>query len=173
MAKFVFDMDGTLNVFEPIGPDELAKPGFMKNRQPFDNMLDAARILHEDGHEIWIASAVMPYEHVISDKNYWLDQHMPYIPKERRIFIPYGQSKYDALHTFMQESDVFVDDYSDNLHGLVRRFTPGSSWICVKCINGINDTNHSWNGARISVWTKGQIIADTLKGLSYFGQKSA
>lgn len=158
--RIFFDMDGTLNVFESAKHlDEVSKPGYMKERTPIENMVEAARILSEQ-YEVWTASAVLPYNHSVPDKDYWLDKEMPFIPKDHRIYIPYGTDKGKALEPYIREGDIFIDDYSANLKSVSSYYKGKVS--CIKCCNGINDTNHSWIGHRISIYSAPEVIADEI-----------
>lgn len=158
--RIFFDMDGTLNVFESAKHlDEVSKPGYMKERTPIENMVEAARLLSEQ-YDVWTASAVLPYDYSVPDKDYWLDKEMPFIPKDHRVYIPYGTDKGKALKPYIREGDIFIDDYSANLKAVSSYYKGRVS--CIKCCNGINDTNHSWMGHRISIFSAPEVIADEI-----------
>lgn len=163
-TRIFFDMDGTLNRWE-LGKslDEVAAPGYMKERVPFKSMVEAARILADAYDvELWIASCILPYDHSIPDKNHWISKYCPFFPEGNRVYIPYGENKRKYLKKYARPGDVFIDDYTKNLYEMT--FAAGP--MCVKCVNDINDTNHSWNGARISVYSDGNVIAKTIAGLA-------
>lgn len=146
--KVFFDLDGTLNVFERVPFEEVCRPGYMKYRKPHKSMIDAAKILSAAGFDVWIASAVLPYEYSISDKDYWADKYCPFIPKEKRLYIPYGENKAWHIREIANKGDFFVDDFTKNLVELSE--VPGL--VNVKCVNGINDTHGSWKGRRVYAW---------------------
>lgn len=166
--KVFFDMDGVLNVWE-VGThiDVVAAPGYMKRREPIRSMVEASRLLSEKGYEVWVASAVLPYEHSIPDKKYWLEQYCPWIPDGRQIFIPYGTEKSKILqkNVDISSGDVFLDDYTQNLEDLRQA---SLSLECVKVLNGINDTHHSWDGSRISIYSSPENIAKSIAAMSEF-----
>ena len=166
MTKVFFDMDGTLNVWE-MGEhiDVVSAPGYMRNRKPIASMVEASRILSEEGYDVWIASAVLPYEHSIPDKDYWLDKHCPWIPKENRIYMQFGTKKSDALKDLIRPGDVFLDDYTPNLEDLQKHFAD-VGLVCVKVLNGINDTNRSWQGKRMSIASGSKSITETIEAFS-------
>lgn len=157
---FVFDMDGTLNVFEKdTHMDEVAAPGYFQKRRPIASMIEAARILHEWGYPVYTLSAVFPFPHSVPDKNIWLDMYLPFVPQERRLYVEYGQSKGKVLAKIDAEDVVMVDDYTANLLE-ISRTSPNVT--CFKAVTDINDTHHTWRGPRISVFSGPGVIANTL-----------
>lgn len=166
MSKIIFDMDGTLNYWDPNAHiSKVAAPGYMRERKPIRNMVDASRLLLEWGFEQWIASSVLPYKHAIPDKNFWIDHVMPWVPEDQRIFIPYGSNKALVLKDVAEVGDVFVDDYTENLYA-VDESLRGKGLTCVKAVNDINDTHHSWCGLRVSIYSDTLSIAETLEAFS-------
>lgn len=161
MRRVFFDMDGTLNVWA-LGDhiDKVSAPGYMRTRTPIDNMVEASRLLHKAGIEVWILSSVLPYEHSMPDKDYWIDKHCPWFLPDQRIYTPYGTNKADFLQGVAGPGDVFLDDYTANLKEVEGVF--GEDLVCVKVLNGINDTNHSWHGRRISVFSDAETLAKTI-----------
>lgn len=156
--KIFFDLDGTLNVFEKVSFEEVCRPGYMKYRRPHVQMVECARLLQNAGYDVWIASAVLPYEYSVPDKNYWVDKYLPFIPMTKRLYIPYGENKAWHIHEIANEGDVFVDDFTKNLNELSS--VPGL--VNVKCVNGINDTNKSWKGRRVYAWDSAESIMSDL-----------
>lgn len=167
-GKIFFDMDGVLNVWE-LGEhiSTVAAPGYMRNRRPIDSMLQSSKILADHGYEVWIASAVLPYEHSIPDKQYWIRKYCPWFEEDHQIFVPYGSDKSESLRGLVSSGDVFLDDYTSNLSDLHKAF--GDQLECVKVLNGINDTNHSWTGHRVSVYSDAESIAAAVVGFSIVG----
>lgn len=163
--RIFFDMDGVLNVWEAnTHIDVVAAPGYMQTRKPIDSMVEASKLLSEAGFEVWIASAVLPYEYSIPDKKFWIKEHCPWFTEDRQIFIPYGTDKAESLRGLVDRGDVFLDDYTANLRDLQNAF--GIRMECVKVLNGINDTNHSWKGKRISIYSSAQDIAESITDMS-------
>lgn len=158
--KIFFDMDGTLNVFEKVSFEEVCRPGYMKYRKPHEQMIECARLLFENGYDVWIASAVLPYEYSIPDKNYWVDKYLPFIPMSKRLYIPYGENKAWHIREVADARDIFIDDFTKNLVELAA--VPGLEPI--KCINGINDTRKSWKGRRVCAWDNSYAIMKQILG---------
>lgn len=176
--KIFFDMDGTLCEFLKVGPDVWSKPGYSRKLPPLRNMVDAVRLLIASGEkpEIYICSAAVSMDFAVEDKKYWLKQNKIDIPEENMLFVPYGCSKKEAIEKFMEEKgkkieggDLFIDDYTANLIdvGRISAITP------IKILNGINDTNRTFKGMRISAFSSAVDIAMMLLGVSQFLSKVA
>lgn len=163
--RIFFDMDGVLNVWE-LGThiDIVAAPGYMRQRTPIESIVAASKILHLCGYECWIASAVLPFEHSIPDKNYWVERHCPWFEENRRIYIPYGSNKASKMQRKILPGDVFLDDYTQNLLDLRKTFN--TDLECIKVLNGINDSKHTWNGKRISIYSEPTEIAESIIAFS-------
>lgn len=164
--KIFADFDGVLAEFRKVGPDVYTAAGYSRTLKPFENIIRALHMFNAMGlAEIFLCSAVMPYEHVIGDKDFWLDEHMPWLDKAHRIYLPYGQNKAVAIRNATgndpRVGDIFLDDYTPNLIDLdATDITP------VKVLNGINDTRKTWTGARISVASKPEALFISLYGIS-------
>ena len=165
-----FDQDGTLNYFEKgIGPDPTMEPGFFIGRTPIYNVVFAVQRLYRTGmFEIATASSVYPLEHVVPEKNKWLDMNGLEFIKER-VNIPYDTRKSEIMRQHIKPGDIFIDDYTKNLKDVIEEF--GDDVLAIKLVNDINDTNHSWKGARVSAFSKPGVIADTIAGLSLMHQR--
>lgn len=166
--KVFFDMDGTLNVWERGESFEnVCAPGYMRDRIPLGSIVQLSNLLQDAGVSVWIASSVLPYAHSVSDKDYWIEKHCPWIPKAHRIYIPYGENKSKELAKYVQPGDIIIDDYTKNLEDLQSI----NGLICIKCVNGVNDTKHTWKGERISAFADPQLLCcfvlSLLKSESY------
>lgn len=160
--NIVFDMDGTLVKWQQEKTlFDVSQPGYFKTVPEIRAMVEAARILSKRGHRISTLSAVLPYDYCREDKLKWIEMHAPFIRKEDRRFVPYSESKADILRAI--PSAVLVDDYTKNLLD-VRSKAPDT--VLIKCINGVNDTHHTWNGARVSIFSAPEVIADTIEGIA-------
>ena len=127
--RIYFDMDGVLAVWQYVTPEELYAPGYFFRLDENKEIVNLARLLNETaGYEVYILSKARD-EDVTRQKQMWLSLHMPFLPKERAIFVPLNEDKKDYIPR-RKESDILIDDYNENLkcwHG-----------ISVKCLNGIN-----------------------------------
>ena len=137
MTRVFFDMDGVLAEWNTSASiEEVASPGYFRNRVPMVQMLDAAKRLIESGEvEVYILSAVYLNVYSNLDKYKWLKSYLPEVNDDNIIFVPYGEPKVNYIDSPTTE-DVLVDDYTKNLYEW-----PG---IGVKCINGINNTKGTW-----------------------------
>lgn len=172
----IFDIDGTLTVFDPeAGPDIWAAPGYARKVERLNNVVGACRMLIQrktiNGEKInvYICSQVVSMDFAVEDKKYMINDSKLDIPEENMIFVPYGQSKKKALEEagiIISTGDVFVDDYTGNLIEL--RDIKGL--IPIKLLNGINDTTHTWNGARVSAFSDPSEIVATILGLSFIAR---
>lgn len=142
--RMFFDMDGTLNVFDPeAGPDRYTAKGYFKNRPPIKTMVDTVNELIDEGVEVFIISSVFQDDHSIDEKNDWINRMFGAmrIPYKKRIYVPYGISKSGYLKKLgiaIEKTDILVDDYNPNLFDW-----PG---IAVKVLNGINGNSNEWEG---------------------------
>lgn len=128
-----FDIDGTLGKWYTDGRglsyEELIDPinHYFRNIEPHDMMINLARELHEKGIDVCIISAAE--KDTIRDKWEWIDEHLPFIPKENICFAPIGADKSQ----FVKDNSVIsilVDDYNKNLEQW--KGTP------IKAINTVN-----------------------------------
>lgn len=158
--KRVFvDMDGTLAKFNPVSTlEDLMEPGYFRNLEPNQNVVDAISELYENGEvEVYILSAVLSDSPTAqAEKEAWLKEHLPDIPEENHIFMKCGQNKADFIPGGIRQTDILLDDYTHNL----------SQWqppaIGVKLMNDINHTRGSWEGDRISFTRGGHDIANRI-----------
>ncbi len=160
LPRRFFDLDGTLAVFKPVEKIEaLYEKGYFENLEPIDSMVEAVNLLLEDNQEeVFIMSSVLsdsPY--ALKEKNAWIDKHLPGIDEAHRIFPPCGANKLDYIPEGVRPTDCLIDDYT---HNLVSWEPPA---IGIKVLNGINHTNQSWEGNRISITNTGADIARKIK----------
>lgn len=165
MSKFkIFvDGDGTLVKFDKEkNLFEISQEGYFKNLAILGNMANAMKILSNTA-EIFLVSAVLPYSHVIRDKNDCYDRITPFIDKKHRIYVAYNESKVDHVKKCgAKKGDIFIDDYSDNLHEVEKSLPV----IPIKALNGINGTHGTWHGAVVNVFSTSNTIANTILGLN-------
>lgn len=176
MAKknLYIDMDGTVATWEDAGIDEVASPGYFRNRKTMDNVIAALEKLQKHFNLV-ILSAVFKDNHSVKDKKFWLRMKMPFIDIDNAIFVPYGSSKYEFLIKELkkrgkqiEKNDMFIDDYTKNLVDM--KVSSKGKVIPIKVLNGINDTNKSWDGYRLSSASSPEIIANTILAISQFAE---
>lgn len=155
--RIFFDMDGTLAVFRKLSTFEtLLEPGYFENLSPIQNVVNAAKeLIQRDDVEVFILSSYLTESSTaLTEKNVWLNKHLPEIDEMHRIFVPCGDSKADYVPD-QQPDDVLIDDYYVNLqawHG-----------VAVKLYNGINGTSgRVWNGAYTNYQSAPSDIMDNI-----------
>jgi len=95
--------------------------------------------------EIFVLTAYLSdSEWAFAEKMEWLDEYIPEIDMEHRIFIPNGENKRDYIVDFDEKHDVLLDDYTPNLV----KWHPGRA---IKLLNGINGTKGTWQGEKVSL----------------------
>ncbi len=156
--RIFFDMDGCLAEWRAAATMEnLYEKDYFLSLKPNRNVVEAARILHEQGHEVFILSAVLPdSEYAIPGKSQWIEMFMPFIRNENKIFVPSGK-KCDAIPGGVCENDILLDDYSKNLHEWAQAGARG-----IKLMNGVNGTNGSWDGEKVFMHTDPATIASAI-----------
>lgn len=157
--RIYFDMDGTLTKWEFVGPDVYTKRGYFQNRPGNTTVIEAARILIEKNqYEVCSASKFI-YEHMIKEKNNWLDMMFgDMLPRENRFFIPYNESKSNIV-TFQKA--VLVDDYNPNL-----RDCEDAGGVAIKLLNGLNGGSSEWKGFTIDHRSDPETIAETIMAIA-------
>ena len=161
MSKLFVDFDGTIAEFKYVGADVYSAKGYSLTLKPHENVVNALKYIIRKGlMDVYIVSAVLPYDHCVEDKNAWLDQYIPEIDKEHRIFTPIGANK--AGYISAGKGDIFLDDWNSNLSDMFLT----SDAEPVKLVNAVNDVHRSWKGARIWYNSDFDSIAMTLYGIS-------
>jgi 5'(3')-deoxyribonucleotidase len=151
MKKRVFvDMDGVLCEYNKVeDPKELEVKGYFRNLNPLKDNLEAVKKLAgSDEYDVYVLSAVIPAirAEATREKNEWLDEHLPVIGADHRIFTLCGENKADAVGE-LNGNDVLCDDYSLNLRNWCASGGKG-----IKILNGINGTNGTYvQGPRLSI----------------------
>lgn len=96
--RLFVDMDGTLAEWQEGTPlEEVCAPGYFAQLPPNENMTKAMirfwEYSRKNDIEVFILSAVFDDGHSIRDKNAWLDQYIPFIDAEHRIFVSCEEPK--------------------------------------------------------------------------------
>lgn len=143
--RLYLDMDGTLARFHDVDKtfiEAMWQQGFYVGLQPFEHMVDAVRLFMEKHPdvEVYVLSAVLDTDppFVVDEKNAWLDQYLPEIPAERRIFTRAGHNKAEYIGQIGPD-DFLLDDYNKNL----REFEASGG----RSVKFRNDVNHQGKGA--------------------------
>ena len=165
-TKLFIDMDGTTCRFhdEVQYLERMLEEGFFRNLKPFDEAVSGLKRFSEQNPdvEIYILSTTINGEppYCKAEKNEWLDEHLPFIDSEHRLFVPQGESKaaFAYTHSGANRDDLMIlyDDYNKNL----REWEAwDSNFKSIKCINNINnkglgayggEKGHLWEGLGVN-----------------------
>ena len=157
--RLFVDMDGTLAEFRNVEfIEQLFEQGYFRNLKPQENVVDAVKILieeHEDV-EVYVLSAILRENiFAMEEKLEWLDEYLPEIDENHRLFVECGEDKGMAVLDF-SENDFLLDDYTANL---LAWNPPGRA---IKLLNNINHTRGTWKEDCIRFDRPGDEIADLL-----------
>ncbi len=156
--KRVFlDMDGVLCEYrENASVEDMHADGYFRSLRPRQPMLDAVKRLIETGEtEVFILSAVFPERknEATAEKNEWLNEYLPMINSDHRIFPLCGTDKAGAV-SGISRSDVLLDDYSKNLFSWA--LAGGSA---VKILNEVNGKLGTFMaGPRLRVTSRDDLV---------------
>lgn len=167
--RIFVDMDGTLAEFNPIAKiEDLYEQGYFANLQPQQNVVDAVNLLCADSRfEVYILSSALDSPYAVSEKNQWLDTHLPQIDKQHRLFPAYGAMKTSIIPNGLKPTDTLLDDYSLNLNSWC---PPGQA---VKLMNGINGNHGTWRGMKVYSTASAQQIAEAVSEYALSGEQFA
>ena len=141
--RIFIDMDGTLAEWKDVKSNkELYVKGYYEELKPNKYLLEETKKLIEEGKDIFILSSFLSdSKYALSEKNIWLDKHLPELPREKRIFVPYGDLKYKYLPSKITAFDYLIDDHTKNL--LDWKEAGGTG---IKFLNGMNHIKGIWQG---------------------------
>lgn len=176
MPKLFIDMDGTLARFhdEDLYLERMYEKNFFLNLKPFSSMVDAIKqIIRTGTAKVYILSAVIN-ETSKFEKNQWLDEYLPEIDREHRIFTNMDVPKSQWLfigrrHNVLEKNDILLDDYNKNLE----------EWKSVggTAIKAKNNLNHKglngplWNGKLIDITdTSDSIVAKLTDIITHYDE---
>lgn len=159
------DMDGTLVTWKPAKSlEDLLERGYFRNMPPYETVVAAIKTLIGWGANVFVLSAYMeenPYS--VDEKNEWLDEFIPEIERDKRIFCPCGTSKWDATARFVRNDlrpRYLLDDYSVNLHDWNACGGQG-----IKLMNGVNGNKGTWQGRKVSRFQASDALAEEIVSL--------
>ena len=123
-VNIFFDIDNTLALFSQKGKDKEAcaaseKEGFYETLPIFHCVEDILMYLTRLGSKVWILSAypLRDGEHSAKEeKNIWIEKHLPFIPKERRLLVPVETNKAEVIGSVCDlNTAIIIDDYGENI----------------------------------------------------------
>lgn len=169
MGRCFLDMDGTLAEWKTTTAfEDLFEEGYFKNLKSHDNLILAIKAaLVKTGVEGYINSHYLrESKYALREKNEWVDEKFPEIPRHNRIFSACGTNKTLFVPGGIKANDILIDDYTPNL--LAWEAAGGTG---IKFMNGINGTKGTWDGIRIDKKDTPEEIARTI--IRTFREKEA
>lgn len=163
MVKLFVDMDGTIATWdtELASSEVLYQKGYFNKRPIMKNMIEAVKLLSDEQEiELYILTSIFSDSiYTVEEKHEWLDQYLPHIPKENRLFAICGESKRESVPFKVDNKCYLLDDYTKNL----------SDWSLegkgIKVLNGINHTKGSWKGPFVHHSENPLLIASKIKDI--------
>lgn len=133
--RLIFDMDGTLADFEGAGGlSKMSEQGFFRNLKPYPKTISTIKRLYKSGSQIFILSACIGTDYCEQEKLEWIQEYLPFLPKENILLVPYGTVKAKAFQEQYRikitKNDVLFDDYKVNLKEWIQ--AGGTSVKCGK-----------------------------------------
>lgn len=179
MKRIFIDIDGTMSRFYDDARclELMQMPGFFKTVKPYSNVVEAIKILIENGYDIYVCSSITRGNPRVQwfinwktnseadEKHQWLLCHIPLLT-EKCIFCPAGTPKWIAVQEYigreLSKDDILLDDYSAHL-----RAWRENGGTAIKLVNDINDRGeHSplWDGSRIRYdWDPYRLAVEILR----------
>lgn len=164
--RLFVDMDGTLARFHDEAKylERMYEPGFFVSLGPFENTVKTVREvkrIHPDWG-IYILSAVIygASPDCETQKQQWLDRHLPEIDGEHRLFPKIGADKSAFIPGGIRKNDVLIDDYNKNLEEW-----RSAGGVAIKFVNNINDKGlygPRWDGERLHYLSSAALNAERL-----------
>lgn len=151
--RLFVDMDGTLARFhdETQYLERMFEKNFFRDLKPFADAVRGVKyfIQANPGTEVYILSAAVDGEppYCKDEKNAWLDENLPEINAQHRIFTSMGANKADFIPGGITKTDILFDDYNKNLEEW-----QAEGGFAIKCKNNINHrglVGKLWQGAVI------------------------
>lgn len=150
--RIFLDMDGTLARFhdDVYYLEHMYRPNFFQDLAPYANAVEGVKTYLKGNPEaeVFVLSALIDSPHCEAEKNAWLNQYLPEIDAEHRIFVKAGENKAEHIPGGIAGTDILIDDYNKNLTEWQQ--AGGQS---VKYVNHINDkgsVGEMWKGDRMS-----------------------
>lgn len=167
MNKRIFiDMDGTLAEFKKVSKlEDLYEKGYFLSLKPIPSAIEIVKLLYKnDDVKIFILSAYLSDSNTaLNEKNAWINEYLPIIKPDHRIFVPCGTNKSLAIKN-INKNDILIDDYTKNLFEWEIKGTG------IKFLNGINHTKGTWQKHMISFLDSPQHSVNKIINIIY--QKS-
>ena len=153
--RLFVDLDGTCALWQPVAEEELYEQGYYRNLPPYENVVKAVNELAQENSdiEVYVLSKYLTgSKYALKEKQEWVKEHLPNIPAENQIYVPYSKDKKDLIPGGLRETDYLLDDFTDNFNG----WQPPAK--AVKLLNGINNTKGKWQENKISAFRSPEVL---------------
>lgn len=163
-SRLFIDLDGTVARFYDASPNYLERmyeKGYFRNLQPYEEMTEGIKLFMEQHKdvEVFALSAKVNGEppYCEAEKQEWLDEYLPEIDREHRLFTEIGHNKAEYIPNGISNTDVLYDDYNKNLIDW-----ENSGGVALKCHNNINMKGLGAYGGDKVMW-EGQVLKNDIE----------
>ena len=163
-SRLFIDLDGTVARFYDASPnylEEMYEKGYFRNLQPYEKMTEGIKLFMEQHKdvEVFTLSAKVNGEppYCEAEKQEWLDEYLPEIDREHRLFTEIGRNKAEYIPNGINNTDVLYDDYNKNLIDW-----ENSGGVALKCHNNINMKGLGAYGGDKVMW-EGQVLKNDIE----------
>lgn len=163
-SRLFIDLDGTVARFYDASPnylEQMYEKGYFRNLQPYEKMTEGIKLFMEQHKdvEVFALSAKVNGEppYCEAEKQEWLDEYLPEIDREHRLFTEIGHNKAEYIPNGISNTDVLYDDYNKNLIDW-----ENSGGVALKCHNNINMKGLGAYGGDKVMW-EGQVLKNDIE----------
>lgn len=163
-SRLFIDLDGTVARFYDASPnylEQMYEKGYFRNLQPYEEMTEGIKLFMEQHKdvEVFALSAKVNGEppYCEAEKQEWLDEYLPEIDREHRLFTEIGRNKAEYIPNGISNTDVLYDDYNKNLIDW-----ENSGGVALKCHNNINMKGLGAYGGDKVMW-EGQVLKNDIE----------
>lgn len=163
-SRLFIDLDGTVARFYDASPnylEQMYEKGYFRNLQPYEEMTEGIKLFMEQHKdvEVFTLSAKVNGEppYCEAEKQEWLDEYLPEIDREHRLFTEIGHNKAEYIPNGISNTDVLYDDYNKNLIDW-----ENSGGVALKCHNNINMKGLGAYGGDKVMW-EGQVLKNDIE----------
>lgn len=163
-SRLFIDLDGTVARFYDASPnylEQMYEKGYFRNLQPYEEMTEGIKLFMEQHKdvEVFTLSAKVNGEppYCEAEKQEWLDEYLPEIDREHRLFTEIGHNKAEYIPNGISKGDVLYDDYNKNLIDW-----ENSGGVALKCHNNINMKGLGAYGGDKVMW-EGQVLKNDIE----------
>lgn len=142
------DIDGTAAYWHTDGkglsyPEQILDPKYhyYRDLEPHEYIIDLARELQNRGLDVCILSATD--REVFADRWEWIEENMPFIPKENIFMCPIGADKSKFCKN-NAEISILIDDYEKNLDEW-----KGKTFKSINNVNSLSEKHSNINTAKL------------------------